>query len=73
MSTVVGARDTQTGKIVWHAAAEMPGAYQTLCCVSLIDDLFESVEPARGQKIKCIFCWQAWTEAKRFRKTDFDL
>jgi hypothetical protein len=58
--------------VTWHAEANMPGNYHTLCSLSLDDDLQESVEPQGGQKVTCVACRNAFMEAKRFKASDFD-
>lgn len=68
---VVGARDLASGIVSWHANADAGANFDTLCNISLDDDLFEAVEPAHGQKISCPSCYQAWLAGKKFRASDF--
>lgn len=70
---IVAVEDIEKGTVTLHASAQMPGSYETLCCISLTDDLFRGVEAPPRAKIKCVFCWEVWSEAKRFRATDFNL
>ncbi|CAM5570219.1 hypothetical protein [Eoetvoesiella caeni] len=50
---VIGSHEHDTGTILFHAEAELPGNYHTLCGISLDDDLFEPIEPPIDQKVNC--------------------
>lgn len=69
--SIVGVRQIDTGEVTWHADADPGGNYDTLCGLSLTDDEMEGVQAARGQKIDCANCFGIWTEARKFRRSNF--
>ena len=70
-NTVIGSKEVETGEIVFHAKAAIPGDYPTLCGVSLNDSMFEEVEAKDTQKITCTHCWALFNAAKNFKVSDF--
>lgn len=71
MEKVIGVIAIESGEILNHASASIPGDYHTLCGLSLTDDLFERVDIPRKSKITCQNCFCIWSESLRFRENDF--
>ena len=63
---VIGARPVDGGPTEWHGASG-DGNYQTLCGLSLDDDLFEAVQG--NQRITCPQCRATWLAARYWRWT----
>jgi hypothetical protein len=72
VSKIIGSKDVATEEIIYHASCDPSGNYDTLCGVSLSDDMFEPVHPSRGQKITCDHCYRIWLESRRYKASDFD-
>ena len=64
---VVGAKSSEDGETTWHARAELPGNYHTVCGLSLDDDMQEAVRAPRGQKVDCTACHETWLTIRKIR------
>ena len=65
---VIGARPVEGGPTEWHGQASV-GNYQTLCGLSLDDDLFAAVPG--NHRITCPQCRATWLAARSIRAVDF--
>lgn len=65
--------EVEGGKAQVHAESSIAG-YMTLCGLDggLTDDTQKQVGLQIGARINCPHCRNLWSEAKRFKKPDFD-
>lgn len=67
---LVAARDVDSGEISVHQSSGQAG-YDTICGVSLSDDIFEAWVVPIGGRIDCKTCKSIWLDCRNLRAADF--